>query len=327
MMIEIKGKLFSVCAGAALLLLGGANVALAQITNEWISGETMARLTVDGTLTISGSGAMGNYHHSSDAPWYYSRYDIKRIIIVYGVTSIGNNAFSHCTNITTMRIPGSVTSIGNYAFSYSGLTSLTIPGSVTHIDRTAFQSCNHLTSINVDDSNADYSSIKGVLYNKIQTVLRFCPAGKSGVFTIPDGVKSIANGAFARCRRLTSIVFPLSILFIDDYAFQECSGLTSVTLPYGITDIKAGLFYECSGLTSVSIPKNVTSIENYAFFGCSRLTTVTNRSSVPQPITTEVFQDVNKDNITLRVPASAIGYYSVAEGWKLFGRIISIQNR
>ncbi|GHT23233.1 hypothetical protein AGMMS4957_14530 [Bacteroidia bacterium] len=326
MMIEIKKKLFSVCAGAAVMLLGGASVALAQATKEWTSGETTVVLTDNGTITVSGTeGAMGSYQRSSDVPWYDFRNDIKKVVINDGVTNIGNYAFSHCGAITSVSISGSVTSIGNYAFAYSGLTSLTISSGVTYIDMTAFQSCNHLTDINVDASNTHYSSIKGVLYNKSKTVLRFCPAGKSGVFTIPDGVKSIAYGAFARCRRLTSIVFPQSMLFIEDYAFQECSGLTSMTLPYGITGIKAGIFYECSGLTSVSIPRNVTSIESYAFFGCSSLTTMTNRSSVPQPIIAEVFEEVDTQKITLRVPASAIGTYCVAEGWKDFGRFISIQ--
>jgi len=48
---------------------------------------------------------------------------IGEYIIPSGVTSIGNNAFSGCSNLTNIDIPDSVTSIGNNAFS--GCTSLT----------------------------------------------------------------------------------------------------------------------------------------------------------------------------------------------------------
>lgn len=58
----------------------------------------------------------------------------KNTTIPDSVTSIGNYAFSGCSELTGITIPDSVTSIGDYAFSgCSGLTSITIPDSVTDI--------------------------------------------------------------------------------------------------------------------------------------------------------------------------------------------------
>ncbi|EPE9920704.1 leucine-rich repeat protein, partial [Flavobacterium psychrophilum] len=50
----------------------------------------------------------------------------------YAVTAIGESAFEHCNNLTSVTIPNSATTIGKDSFvGCSGLISVTIPNSVT----------------------------------------------------------------------------------------------------------------------------------------------------------------------------------------------------
>ena len=69
------------------------------------------------------------------------------------VTSIGNNAFEDCTNLTSVTIPDSVTSIGESAFyGCTILISIKIPNGVVSIGEGAFYGCTSLTSITIPQS-------------------------------------------------------------------------------------------------------------------------------------------------------------------------------
>ncbi|MBQ7323312.1 MAG: leucine-rich repeat domain-containing protein, partial [Clostridia bacterium] len=75
------------------------------------------------------------------------------VVIGDSVTLIDDSAFRNCDSLTSVMIGDSVTSIGSWAFAYcDSLTSMVIPDSVTSIDDSAFRFCNSLTSMVIPDS-------------------------------------------------------------------------------------------------------------------------------------------------------------------------------
>ena len=201
--------------------------------------------------------------------------------ITYSVTSIGDYAFSYCSNLTSVTIPNSVTSIGSAAFySCSGLTSVTIPNSVTSIGNAAFRDCSGLTSV-----------------------------------TIPNSVTSIGNTAFRDCSGLTSVTIPNSVTSMGIGAFRSCTGLTSVTIGTSVTSISDKAFRDCSGLTSVTIPNNVTSIGQSAFLSCSALTSVTMERETPPTLDNINTFPYSNTGFKVYVPCGSKTAYTSAPNW------------
>ena len=229
----------------------------------WIEGNLTWKLYEDGTLNISGTGAMKNYNNTDNLSPVHMNSSVKKIVIEEGVTSIGNAAFSGCISLTNITIPDGVTSIGIMVFyNCTSLTSITIPDSVTSIGNSAFNSCTSLTSITIPDSVTRIG--KYAFYD--------CSSLTS--ITIPDSVTSIGESVFSFCSSLTSITIPDSVTSIGNSAFYGCSSLTSLTIPNSVTSIGYAAFYDCSSLTSITIPDSVTSIVESAFEDCTNLKTI-----------------------------------------------------
>ena len=229
----------------------------------WNEGNLTWKLDADGTLTISGTGAMKNYDSDSNPSPVSNNWDVEKIVIEDGVTSIGGSAFYNCSGLTSITIPNSVTSIGDFAFyNCRSLTSITIPDRVTSIGNFVFEGCKGLTSITIPDSITSIGDF----------AFRYCTSLTS--ITIPDRVTSIGNAAFDGCWDLTSITIPDSVTSIGNSAFRGCSRLTSITIPKNVTSIRNSVFENCSSLTSITIPDSVTSIGEAAFSDCTNLKTI-----------------------------------------------------
>jgi len=189
------------------------------------------------TLSLSGSGDMKTFCYTLDSPppWVHLRPQIERVVMSEGITSIGYESFSGCSNLKSIDIPDTVNKIEGVSFhKCSSLESIKIPENVTEIATGTFQLCTSLKSIK-----------------------------------IPDKVTSIGGWAFSNCI-FETIEIGKSVTSIGSSAFTGCSKLKSVTLSDKLTWIGSSAFSLCPSITSIIFPKSVTTIENNAFY-CEKL--------------------------------------------------------
>lgn len=211
----------------------------------------------------------------------------------------------------TYVVPDHVKGIGSFAFvDCRGLTSISISKNVVWIAQSSFAGCTGLASILVDEDNASYRSIDGVLYSdEGELQLRKYPAARTGDYVIPGNVSRLEASAFVNCAALTHVAIPAGVQEISSSAFVHCKALTAISvdpsnkrfsslegvlfnrqkdvlfrypsgrsgayrIPEEVTQIGSGAFAGSDALTEIVISEGVEEIGWLAFEDCTALTRV-----------------------------------------------------
>ncbi len=225
---------------------------------------------------------------------------LKSIKIPSSVIVIDSRSFFRCYLLESVNIPSAVLAFGAQAFMECvNLISIEIPSQVEFIGDFAFVNCSAIFSVSPD--NLYFSGIDGILYNKQKTFLLQCPISKTGTFYVPAHVTSIGDLSFLNSGFSTIVLSPSSVTSIGHQAFLHS--------PY---------------LTSISFPPSLVSIGSFAFYGCSNLRFINSYTETPVDISgsLQVFGNVNKTTVNLRVPFGSGDLYRAADQWKEFLNII-----
>ncbi len=225
-------------------------------------------LGADGTLTVSGSGAM------SSRPWSACRTQIRRVVLKDGITSVFSSAFDNCEQLERVTVPVSVTEIGSSAFTRTALTDVDYGGSMAQWTGIRIDSYGNKTLIDdavkhCSDGDARWFGTcgEGLLWkydDKGTLVLT-----GSGAVTAYSGSAAPPWSGFAK--EITALRLPEGLTGIGDYAFYGCA-LTAAELPAGLTEIGQYAFGSCAALERVAVPASLTKIGANAFYGCAALT-------------------------------------------------------
>ncbi|MCD7772720.1 MAG: leucine-rich repeat protein [Ruminococcus sp.] len=218
--------------------------AIAALTDVVASGSCGDNATwvlkTDGSLTISGTGAVTSY-----SGWSSYTSQVTSVVVEEGITSLCERVCQTMSNLTSVSLPSTLTTMGNYIFrNCTSLESVVIPDSVTSLGTNTFTGC---------------SSLKNV--------------------TLPATLTTIPKSTFYNCTSLESITIPDTVTSIGSGAFEGCTSLKSVTVPDGVTSIGTSAFYGCTALTSVNVPTGVTTLSSSTFRGCTNEDLVTDIQS------------------------------------------------
>lgn len=138
--------------------------------------------------------------------------------VVYTVTGIGERAFNHCKNLTSVKITDNV----------------------KRIKDSAFGGCYGLTSF-------DLMSVE---------VLEGSPFESTGLtsLVIPSSMKEIGGGAFWFCESLKKVVFEEGVTWMWVNVFAECPNLEEVVFPSTLERLYQNCLGGCPNLKKVTIP-------------------------------------------------------------------------
>lgn len=212
-----------------------------------------------------------------------------------------------------------------------------------------------LDSFVVSEENENYSSIDGVLFDKMKKVLIKCPQKKAGCYTIPDSVCKISEYAFHNSE-LKSITIPASVSSIEKQAIHFCKKLEAVNVSENnkhyssengvlfnkrktkmikYPEAKKGVCELPNSTVSVDfhngefefesivIPEWIRHIGEYkTLVWCDSLKSITIKAEKFTEEVDEIFRSVNADKVTIYVPEACIENYK--QRAKGFNHITSV---
>ena len=221
--VSIESYAFGFCSNLASIVFSG-NVA--DIGQSAFSGTAWYNNLPDGVVYINDV----LYDYKGTMP------ENTVIEVREGTVSIVGNAFSRCSNLSSITIPESVTSIGHYAF----------------------QDCTGELVVNCDipsSSWSDYGTFQGSKFTKV---------------TIGDNVSLVGDYAFYDCSELTTVTLSEGVTAIGTQAFAGCGKLDSIAIAANVATIGTQAFQGCGSLVAISCCATTPPQATAAFAGVDK---------------------------------------------------------
>lgn len=193
---------------------------------EAVNVNNSAYVSVDGVLYTAGE-------INNDK----SAYTVGSTLVLYPQNKAGD----------TFTVPDTVTKIARYAFKGNrNLVEIVIGANVSALgdgenDYEVFGEAKKLERFAVDAANQSFSEIRGVLYNKARTVLRFYPSAKSDMtYVVESTAEKICLNAFAGAINLSILYIPKSVVTVSGKLFAGAERLTTVYVGHTEAELPSG---------------------------------------------------------------------------------------
>ncbi len=232
------------------------------------------------------------------------------------VKYVGRQAFSECTNLTSVTSNGQLEEIDGAAFTRVPLTAAYLPEGMKTIIMNAYFRCGNLSTFTVPSTVA---TITGNPCVGATSLTAFTVAAGSEHFAVYDGCLYATGGATVKPeqeRAEGDVPAGLTALVGVPTGWQQ----SVLRVPEGVTVIANQAAREATSITQVELPSTLVEIRPSAFSSITGITQVTCLATTP-PNSGSYFTDAVYENATLYVPANSLDLYRNAEGWKNFQHI------
>ena len=215
------------------------------------SSTAVGDIVINDTVTYEGA----NYAVTSMADDAFANCNqLTSIVLPQTLRNLGKNAFLKCTMLTSCIIPDStITEIPFEAFLKAGLIEFRVPEGVTYIEQRSFEQMPNLQRVYLANSVQSVSSwafyildaLQDPIYNDSLFVLM--PDNYQGAYTIPSSIKVICNSAFYGCTKVTSLTIPEGVERIESLSlfFSLNSMVRTLHIPSTVNYIGPNAI--CSG--------------------------------------------------------------------------------
>lgn len=265
-----------------------------QTTTQSGTYGSMAWSVQDGTLTITGNGAMPDASASAPVPW--GSLNVSKVVIGEGITTIGKENFYNMNTITEVQFPSTLQKINEAAFYMcSGILKVNLPVATTTIEKGAFADCMSMT----DFSAPGLTSIENYALQRTKIKTFEIP---KGVTTLPqnllfgntaltdikvaagntayvavDGILYSADGSvlvlYPSARVNLQFTVPTGVKVIGQYAFTDTQYLQTVGFA-NVTKLEDGAFYQSSLAGTLVLSDQIKEVGNFTFESSANITAV-----------------------------------------------------
>lgn len=200
------------------------------------------------TSVTVGSGVPEISHYA-----FAGCFELREVNLSEGLTAIRNSAFYSCDALTSITIPDSVTTVETAAFLYcTNLEKVSFGSKLSSMPGNAFIGCPKLVSIEISEDNPNYKADGLMVFSKDgKTLASYRNA--AGNITVPEGITTIGECAFANCDDLTSVTLPASVKTIEQYAFSNSYTLEKVTIGKNVSAIAGNSFEGSTELKTLDL--------------------------------------------------------------------------
>lgn len=198
----MSNKYWGIRTGAQISCTDGVITITGSSTETFMSPTTVKYL--DGTISsynISNIISGGEAGPRTPTTQIDNVQNITDLSIGLGITTIGVDAFSQCSSLTSIVIPETVEQINAYAFNEcSALPTITIPNGVTDISFVAFSYCSSLTSITFPGT---LTSVGGHVFEGCPRIFVSWNTNINTVTSMADYPFGLQTGSIISCLDMT----------------------------------------------------------------------------------------------------------------------------